>query len=355
MRRALLHARRGLGRTAPNPVVGACVVTAEGVVIGDGAHERDGEAHAEVHALAEAGEAARGATLYCTLEPCCFAGRTGACTERVIAAGIRRVVVAVEDPFPKVSGKGIAALQAHGIDVEVGVERDAAIRLNQPYFTAVRLGRPFVILKVAVSLDGHIAGRSGTRTPLTSSTALRHAQYVRAEVDAIGVGSETLLVDDPLLTARQVYRERPLTRVVFDRRLRTPPGARLFSTLDAGPIVIATSDAAVGRAPQQADALRQAGAVVLGAGDGTVQAALRALVERGVHSLLLEGGTGIHTAAWDAGVVDYVQVYVAPTSLGAAGVPMVSAAGFSLDALEDRHIEQLGPDVLIEGYVHRPH
>jgi diaminohydroxyphosphoribosylaminopyrimidine deaminase / 5-amino-6-(5-phosphoribosylamino)uracil reductase len=353
MRRALLHARRGLGRTAPNPVVGACVVTAEGVVIGDGAHERDGEAHAEVHALAEAGDAARGATLYCTLEPCCFAGRTGACTERVIAAGIRRVVVAVEDPFPKVSGKGIAALQAHGIDVEVGVEREAATRLNQPFFTAVRLGRPFVILKAAVSQDGHIAGRSGTRTPLTSPIALRHAQYVRAEVDAIGVGSETLLVDDPLLTARQVYRERPLTRVVFDRRLRTPAGARVLSTLAAGPVVIVTGDDAVRCAPEQADALRQAGAVVLAAGD--VHSALRALVDRGVHSLLLEGGTGIHTAAWSAGVIDYVQVYVAPTALGAAGVPMMSAPGFSLDALEERRVEQLGPDVLIEGYVHRPH
>lgn len=355
MRRALLHARRGLGRTAPNPVVGACVVTPEGVVVGDGAHERLGEPHAEVHALDEAGDAARGATLYCTLEPCCHTGRTGPCTERIIAAGIRRVVAAVEDPFPQVSGRGLARLREHGIEVAVGIERDHAVRLNQPFFTAVRLGRPFVILKAAISLDRRIAARAGARTPLTSSAALRHAQYTRAEVDAIGIGSETLLVDDPLLTARQVYRERPLTRVVFDRRLRTSPDARVFSTLDDGPVVVVTGEDAVHRSPQLAAALRQAGALVVAAGSGDVQSVLGALAERGVHSLLLEGGTEMHTAAWDAGVVDYVQVYVAPVWLGASGVPMVSAAGFSLDTLAERRVEQLGPDVLIEGYVHGPH
>jgi diaminohydroxyphosphoribosylaminopyrimidine deaminase/5-amino-6-(5-phosphoribosylamino)uracil reductase len=354
MRRALLHARRGLGRTAPNPVVGACIVTADGVVVGDGAHERAGEAHAEVHALDEAGEAARGATLYCTLEPCCHTGRTGPCTERIIAAGIRRVVVAVEDPFPEVSGRGFARLRERGIEVNVGVERDAAIRLNQPFFTAVRLRRPFVILKAAVSLDHRIAARAGARTPLTSAHALRHAQYVRAQVDAVGVGSETLLVDDPLLTARQVYRERPLTRVVFDRRLRTPPEARILSTHDAGPVIVATTDAAVARAPQQVAALERAGAVVM-AGAGDLPRVLTALVERGVHSLLLEGGTGLHTAAWDAGVVDYVQVYVAPTRLGGSGVPMLASPGFSLDSLLERRVEELGADMLIEGYVHGPH
>jgi len=354
MRRALLHARRGLGRTAPNPVVGACVVTADGVVIGDGAHERAGEAHAEVHALDEAGEAARGATLYCTLEPCCFTGRTGPCTDRIIAAGIRRVVAAVEDPYPRVSGQGFARLRSHGIDVAVGVEREAAIRLNQPFFTAVRAGRPFVMMKAAVSLDRQIAARAGERTPLTSAPALRHAQYVRAQVDAVGIGSETLLVDDPLLTARQVYRERPLTRVVFDRRLRTPIEARVFSTLDAGPVVVATGDVAAAREPERVAALIRAGAIVLAAGAGDVSSVLKALVGRGIHSLLLEGGTTIHTAAWDAGVIDYVQVYVAPTWLGASGVPMLAAPGFSLDSLHERRVEQLGPDTLIEGYVHRP-
>src|SRR5439155_6247348 len=233
MRRALEHARRGLGRTTPNPIVGACVITAEGVIVGDGAHERAGEPHAEVHALNEARERARGATLYCTLEPCSHTGRTGPCTERIIAAGIRRVVAAMEDPFPLVSGRGFAALRAHGVDVLEGVGREASARLNQPFLTAVREGRPFVIVKAATSIDGRIAAAPGARTQLTSGEAQRHAQYVRAQVDAIGIGSETLLVDDPLLTVRDVYRERPLVRVVFDRRRRTPSTARIFSTLDA--------------------------------------------------------------------------------------------------------------------------
>src|SRR5687767_7014532 len=167
MDRALESARRGLGRTTPNPLVGACVVTGEGIVVGQGAHERAGEAHAEVHALEEAGAAARGATLYCTLEPCAHIGRTGPCTERIIASGIRRVVAAMEDPFPLVNGRGFAALRAAGIAVEIGVERDAAARLNQPFLTAVRQRRPFVIAKVATSLDGRIAAAPGVRTSIT--------------------------------------------------------------------------------------------------------------------------------------------------------------------------------------------
>jgi diaminohydroxyphosphoribosylaminopyrimidine deaminase/5-amino-6-(5-phosphoribosylamino)uracil reductase len=329
MRRAIEHARRGLGRTTPNPIVGACVVSDEGVVLGQGAHECAGGPHAEVNALDEAGDDARGATLYCTLEPCSHTGKTGPCTERIIAAGIRRVVAAMGDPFPQVDGRGFAALRAHGIEVDVGVEHDAAVRLNQPFLTAVREGRPFVILKAATSLDGRIAAAPGTRTPLTSAAALRHAQYMRAQVDAIGVGSETILVDDPLLTARDVYRERPLTRVVFDRRRRVAPTARIFATLSSGPIMVVTST---------------------GLGD-----ALKDLAAQGIQSLLLEGGATLHAAAWDAGLVDYVQLYVAPLWLGNEGVPLLEGRNFSSASLVERRVEQLGPDVLIEGYVHRPH
>ena len=163
MRRAIAHARRGLGRTTPNPIVGACIVSDEGVVVGQGAHECAGGPHAEINALEEAGADARGATLYCTLEPCSHTGKTGPCTERIIAAGIRRVVAAMGDPFPRVNGRGFAALRAHGIEVDVGVEHDAAVRLNQPFLTAVRRGRPFVILKAATSLDGRIAIRASAR------------------------------------------------------------------------------------------------------------------------------------------------------------------------------------------------
>ena len=169
MRRALEHARRGLGRTTPNPVVGACVVTPEGVVVGDGAHERAGEPHAEVHALDEAGERARGATLYCTLEPCAHTGRTGPCTERIIAAGIARVVAAMEDPVPARAGPRLRRAARPAASTSRSASgRDAAVRLNQPFLTAMREGRPFVILKAATSLDGRIAAAPGARTPLTS-------------------------------------------------------------------------------------------------------------------------------------------------------------------------------------------
>ncbi len=327
MRRAIEQARRGLGRTTPNPVVGACVVTDEGVVVGDGAHERAGEAHAEVHALDEAGAAARGATLYCTLEPCVHVGRTGPCTARIIAAGVRRVVAAMEDPFPQVSGRGFAALRAAGIEVEIGVERDAAARLNQPFLTAIRHGRPFVIMKVATSLDGRIAAAPGVRTALTSAAARRHAQRMRAQVDAVGVGSGTVVADDPELTVREVFRERPLTRVIFDRRGRIST-ARVFATQAAGPVIMATRDMAE---------------------------ALRDLAAQGIQSLLIEGGAELHAAAWDAGVVDYVQLYVAPVWLGDTGVPWLHGRRFHTMELLHRRVELLGPDVLIEGYVHRPH
>jgi diaminohydroxyphosphoribosylaminopyrimidine deaminase / 5-amino-6-(5-phosphoribosylamino)uracil reductase len=355
MRRALEHARRGLGRTTPNPVVGACVVSTDGVVVGQGSHERAGEPHAEVHALDEAGDEARGATLYCTLEPCVHLGRTGPCTDRIIAAGIHRVVAAMEDPFPQVSGRGFAVLRAHGIQVDVGICADEAARLNQPFLTTIREGRPFVILKVATSLDGRIASGQGRRTAITSRAALRHAQYQRAIVDAVGVGSETVLVDDPLLTTREVFRERPLVRVVFDRRLRVSPAARVMTTLAQGPVIILTTVPAMEREPQRVDALERAGATVIGASEDGLHGALRELAVRDVQSLLLEGGTELHTAFWQAGVVDYVQMYVSPDWIGQDGVGMLAGGEFSTATLVDRHVDLLGPDVLIEGYVHRPH
>jgi diaminohydroxyphosphoribosylaminopyrimidine deaminase/5-amino-6-(5-phosphoribosylamino)uracil reductase len=355
MRRALEQARRGLGRTTPNPVVGACIVTDEDVVVGDGAHERAGAPHAEIHALDEAGGRARGATLYCTLEPCSHTGRTGPCTERIIAAGIKRVVAAMEDPFPLVRGRGFAALRTHGIVVDVGVERDAAVRLNQPFFTWVREGRPFVILKAAASIDCRIAEGVGKRTQITSAEANRRVQYVRAQVDAVAVGSETVLVDDPMLTAREVYRERPLTRVVFDRRLRTPPHARLFSTLTAGPVIILTSPGALAAKPEQRAALGRAGATFVVPEQTGMTNAIRALSAFDVQSVLLEGGATLHAAAWDAQVVDYVQLFVAPAALGPAGVRLFDGYDLALSSLIEPKIEILGPDTLIEGYVHRPH
>lgn len=354
MRRALEHARRGLGRTSPNPIVGACVVSADGIVLGDGAHERAGEPHAEVHALDEAGARARGATLYCTLEPCVHMGKTGPCTERIIAAGITRVVAAMEDPFPLVSGRGFAALREKGIAVDVGVECAAAARLNQPFLTTVREGRPFVILKAATSADGRLAAAPGERTPLTSTDAQRHAHYHRAGVDAVAIGSETLLVDDPLLTARHVYRERPLARVVFDRRLRTPASARLFSTLSSGPVIVITTPDALRAQGGRAAALRNAGATVMDAEPG-LRGALRVLPPLGIQSVIVEGGAAVHQAAWDEDLVDYVQLYVTPAILGERGIPFLEGRLFSTASLIDPHVHAAGPDVIIEGYVHRPH
>jgi diaminohydroxyphosphoribosylaminopyrimidine deaminase/5-amino-6-(5-phosphoribosylamino)uracil reductase len=352
MDRALMLAERGRGQTSPNPMVGAVVVSADGGVIASGYHERAGEPHAEIKALRAAPEeGVRGATLYCTLEPCCHTGRTGPCVDRIEAAGIGRVVAAVQDPNPRVAGEGFAHLRAHGIEVEVGVRRRTAALQNRAFFTFVRESRPFVILKAATSSDGRIAERPGVRTALSSAAAIRHAHGVRAEVDAIGVGSGTVLVDDPLLTAREVYRYRPLTRVVFDRRLRTPPSARLFSTVDHGPVILFTDRRTADACPDRVVALQSVGAQVEPCED--LPGALRQLGERGITALVLEGGAALHQAAWDAGVVDYVQVYITPRFIGESGVPFLPDRSLSLVALADSRTTVCGPDVLVEGYVHR--
>jgi diaminohydroxyphosphoribosylaminopyrimidine deaminase / 5-amino-6-(5-phosphoribosylamino)uracil reductase len=354
MQRALFLAACGRGRTSPNPMVGAVVVSNDGVIVGQGFHARAGEPHAEVHALEMAGDRARRATLYCTLEPCCHVGRTGPCVCRIVEAGIGQVVAAVQDPNPAVNGRGFAYLRAHGVDVRTGVGADAAARLNQPFFTLMRERRPFVILKAATSLDGRIAAAPGERTDLTSAAAARHAHMVRAEVDAIGVGVGTILIDDPLLTVRGVHRERPLTRVIFDRRMRTPASARLLSTGDAGPVIIVTTAPGAAHADDRRR-LEDCGAQIAVARDPTFRAALEPLAARDIASLLLEGGAAMHQAAWDEDLVDFVRLYVTPGVLGPPGVGLLAGRRFLTGDLIERRVETLGPDVLIEGYVHRPH
>jgi diaminohydroxyphosphoribosylaminopyrimidine deaminase/5-amino-6-(5-phosphoribosylamino)uracil reductase len=351
MRRALFHAARGLGRTTPNPMVGAVIVSAAGVVVGQGHHERAGEAHAEVHALEAAGDRARGSTMYVTLEPCCHTGRTGPCTQRIIAAGVSRVVAAMRDPNPQVSGRGFQQLRDSGVTVDVGIGEADAVRLNQPFVTAHTLARPFVVLKAATSLDARVAARAGERTAISSREANQKAHRLRASIDAVAVGSETMLVDDPLLTARDCYRERPLVRVIFDRRLRTPPEARVFSTLDAGPIVIVTTTAATAAAAARA-ALRAAGAEILEA--DTLSAALTTLAARHVQTLLVEGGPVLQRAFVHAGVVDRVHLIIAPHVIGAEGIKWLG-----LDTLELPYdaraiaAEPRGRDMWIEADVHR--
>jgi diaminohydroxyphosphoribosylaminopyrimidine deaminase/5-amino-6-(5-phosphoribosylamino)uracil reductase len=355
MRKALALAERGRGRTSPNPVVGAVVVDDRGVIVGRGAHEQAGGPHAEVIALRDAGERARGATLYCTLEPCSHTGRTGPCAPIVAGAGVTRAVIALEDPNPLVNGCGLSYLRSHGLEVHVGTMRERAERQNLPFLTAIRRARPFVILKVAISLDGKIASVPGARTPLTGPAANRFIHRQRAEVDAIGIGSGTVLADDPLLTARGAYRFRTLTRVVFDRRLRTPPSCRLLSTLSSGPVIIVSTASACSRNPQKVSALIAAGATVKGLPSGELPEALRWLQGEGVSSLLLEGGAALHRAALDAGVVDVVQVYITPRTLGPDGVGWLEEGRLSLGMLRERSASWLGDDMLVEGYVYGTH
>jgi diaminohydroxyphosphoribosylaminopyrimidine deaminase/5-amino-6-(5-phosphoribosylamino)uracil reductase len=351
MRRALFHALRGAGATTPNPMVGAVVVSPDGIVLGQGRHPRAGDPHAEVFALDEAGVHARGATLYVTLEPCHVQGRTGPCTRRIIQAGIGRVVAAMADPNPRINGRGFAELREHGIAVETGVLETEAARVNRAFITAQTLARPMVIVKAATSLDSRIAAGAGERTQLTSQQANRRTQRLRASVDAIGVGSGTVLADDPVLTVRDCYRERPLARVIFDRRLRTPAAARVFSTRDRGPIIIVTTAAAIGRQPERAHSLEAAGATLF-EGTGVLAADVRGLLSWDISTLLLEGGGAIHAAAWTAGVVDRVHVIVAPTVLGDRGVKFFDGLPVPLSQLIPVRVETLGPDAWMEADVH---
>src|SRR5262245_3997728 len=239
MRRALELAERGRGYVEPNPLVGAVVVR-DRHVVGEGWHERYGAAHAEVNALAAAGEAARGATLYLTLEPCCHQGKTPPCTEAILRAGVGRVVAAMRDPFPEVAGQGAARLQAAGVAVELGQGEPDARRLNAPYLKLLASGRPYVHAKWAMTLDGKIATRTGDSKWISNEASRRHVHELRGRMDAIVVGIGTVLADDPLLTARPPGPRTP-ARVVLDRRGRTPLTSNLARTARETPTWVVTS------------------------------------------------------------------------------------------------------------------
>jgi diaminohydroxyphosphoribosylaminopyrimidine deaminase / 5-amino-6-(5-phosphoribosylamino)uracil reductase len=365
MARALRLAERGRGRTSPNPMVGAIVVAPDGVIVGRGAHERAGGPHAEVIALADAGERARGATLYCTLEPCSHTGRTGPCAPRVVEAGIRRAVIAIEDPNPRVGGRGLEYLRNNGVEVEVGAMAAAARLLNRAFFTYITERRPLVTIKAALSLDGMVASHRGARTALTGPESNIVVHLERAEVDAIAIGSETLLVDDPLLTARHVYRERPLTRVVFDRRLRIPTSAKLFSTLDAGPVVVISLAYEDAQRRDKVSALVDAGAqveLIDPAGDDVesrsasfLRAALGRLAGRELTSMVIDGGPVLHESFWRAGLVDRLELFISSHAIGPAGVPWAALPDGSIASLADLTATPVGDDVRIEGYVDHVH
>jgi diaminohydroxyphosphoribosylaminopyrimidine deaminase/5-amino-6-(5-phosphoribosylamino)uracil reductase len=260
------------------------------------------------------------------------------------------VVIAGCDPNPLVNGRGIEILRSRGIEVTTGVLADEARALNRPFLTVMTRQRPFVTMKVALSADQRIAAGPGLRTAMTGEAANRLIHRDRAEVDAIAIGSGTLLSDDPVLTARGAFRHRRLVRVVFDTRLRTPPSARLLSTLAAGPVIIVSTRASVEEDPRRADALAGAGADILAiAGEPRLLVALRELARRGVSSVIVEGGVALHRAFWDAKLVDRVQIYNTPHRLGPRGIEWL---GFPLPNLGTITTRALGADTLAEAYVH---
>lgn len=346
MARAIALAERGRGRTHPNPLVGAVVVSPEDVVIGQGAHLVAGGPHAEVIALDDAGDRARGATLYCTLEPCSHTGRTGPCVERIVAAGARRVVTAIQDPNPLVDGRGFAWLRERGIEVEVGVGRDDAERQNAPFLIWMRHRRPWTVLKTVTSSDGFV-GRVGERTQLSGAAANRWMHRQRAWVDAIAVGADTVLVDDPELTARGPMRTRPLTRVVFDWRGRISPQARVWSTGSAGPVIMVVLDSTVQAAPARFAALVAHGVRVDAYPTRDLAAVASRLAETGVQALVLEGGPSLQQAWLDAGLVDHLQWLITPAVLG-HGVPMVSAVRARCAGVPPERRQPLGTDWLVD-------
>lgn len=369
MRQALRLAERGRGTTHPNPMVGALVVRA-GTVLARGFHERAGQAHAEIVALSKLGMHARGATLYVTLEPCCHHGRTGPCTESIIAAGIRRVVVGCCDENPLVSGRGVDILRRAGIDVTAGCLKEECYKQNRAFFTWVRKQRPWVTLKVAGTLDGFIGDRrererKGHARWITGELARVRAHELRAEHDAVVVGIGTVLADDPLLTVRTASkRARQPLRIVLDSHLRTPPNAALMTPAQdcAPPLIVAAEPRARDRTmATRKRRLEDRGAEVffVGAdrhGQVALPAALRVLAGREIQSLLVEGGSKIHGAFISKRLVDSVALFLAPRLVG-HGVPIVEGAGLDWKypaRLGPLKVEALGPDVLITADVTDP-
>lgn len=349
MRLALASARKGLGRTSPNPPVGAVVVR-DGRVVGEGHHQRAGGPHAEILALRAAGELARGADLYVTLEPCDHQGKTPPCAPAVIAAGIARVFVGTIDPNPKVSGRGIARLRAAGIPVEVGVAGGECRALIEPWAKYIRTKAPFVLAKVAATLDGRIATRTGASRWITSEEARAEVHELRSVYDAVLVGSGTVRADDPRLTAR-IPGGRDPVRVVLASRLEIPPSARVFG--EGGRTLVACAQ---GFDSARADELRRSGAeiVVCRPGrDGRVdlEDLLVRLGEMGIVSLLVEGGAQVFSAFLAAGLLDRLLLYLAPKVFGdgpawacaPAAATVEEALGFSV-----RSVRRVGPDVCIE-------
>lgn len=349
MRRALQLARRGAGRVSPNPMVGAVVVR-DGQVVGEGYHLYRKLRHAEVIALDRAGSLARGATLYVTLEPCAHQGRTPPCMQRVVEAGIREVFVAVTDPSPQVAGKGVQYLRSHGIRVHEGLCGEEALRLNESFFFFVKNQKPFCLLKLALTLDGRIAAPTGDSKWITGEEARRHVHRSRFHYDAILVGIETVLMDDPSLDVRWRLK-KGIGKVILDSGLRTPVNSRLFQSGD--PVWIFHSCPCPPGSP-----LASRAHLVRVPRNGSFlswPAVLEALGRESITSLIIEGGGRVAGSSLQAGVVQRIHFYYGSRILGSKGIPGVGelavrrlADALTVSGLRGR---RLGRDFLLDGYL----
>jgi diaminohydroxyphosphoribosylaminopyrimidine deaminase/5-amino-6-(5-phosphoribosylamino)uracil reductase len=354
MKKALRLAARALGRTSPNPAVGAVLVK-NGLALAEGWHEKAGQAHAEIVALRQAGAAARGATMYVTLEPCSHYGRTGPCADALIAAGVKRVVAAVRDPNPLVSGRGLARLRAAGVEVAEGVLADEAARLNEVFFKWITTGLPFVAAKYAMSLDGKIAARTGDARWISGEKSRQEAHRLRGRYDAIMVGIGTVLADDPALTCRLPGGRNPL-RIVVDSLARIPPAAQVLRDGQA-PTLIAATDKAP---PERLAALRRLPGVTVmvlpdRAGRVDLPELLRQLGRDKITGVLVEGGGGLHGSLLAERLADKLYAFIAPKIIGGADAPgPVGGAGAALVAeawrLRGFKVRKSGEDLLIAGY-----
>lgn len=362
MRRALDLSRKALGRVAPNPAVGAVIIK-DGEIAGEGHTELPGRRHAEIVALDQAGERAAGATMYVTLEPCAHHGRTPPCLGAVLNAGISRVVIAVRDPNPLVNGRSIAALRENGIQVDLGVGESEALQINAGFFRRLQTGRPEVHVKYAMSLDGKIATHTGHARWITGPEARRQAHIIRDQSDAVLVGIDTVVADNPLLTTRLINEDsgsggpsHPI-RVIVDSHARTPVDAAMLAPDAPGRTLIAISSLAP---TERVEALRSAGAEVLtvAALDGRVdlRALLDCLGQRGINTLMVEGGARVIGSLADYGLIDRVTAFIAPVLLGGDGAPSPIAGEGVAEASDGRRlvspvIQQVGNDVSISGYL----
>lgn len=375
MRRALDLARAGVGLVSPNPAVGAVVVDASGREVGAGTHTYDGIKHAEVLALEQAGEAARGGTLYLNFEPCSHQGRTGPCADAVIATGIRRIVCSMQDPNPRVAGQGFAKLRTAGVEVEVGLFHTEAKKLNESFAKYIRLGKPLVTLKSALTLDGKIADATkpgtepGSAMPategarsgyhwITGEVARAHVQQLRHQNDAIMAGVGTVLADDPLLTDRSgLPRRRKLLRVILDSYLRIPLASRVIQTAEHDVLVLFSTAEEETKRALEARGIRVHQISANAGGRPDFAAIVQTLGEQEVTSLLIEGGSLVNGAALASGEVDKVFLYYAPKLFGGGAVPFIAGEDLRgrAQCVQRFDLHRFGQDFALEGYLRDPY